>query len=310
MKKIIKGILTAGIVLIFLGVIFKYKDSVFVYVDQYLSPYKYVTLGDVNEYYRDYDFEFVQNTERFVPLDEQDIINIYYTVINAGKSTFTFYCTEDYPGCLADVQAIANDRTKLSDINNYVHPYNGFSHIETEYDSLGRVTINIVRSYTPEEIDQINQKVDELYAQLWKSNDSNYNNMLRVHDWVVDHAQYDTSRSENGDSAYDSDIAYGPLFQGKAVCGGYTDLMQLFLEKAGMKSFRVSTEHHIWNAVYYNKWLHIDLTWDDPVSNGVTPERTHEFFLLTTKQLLESDRDNGKADHQFHQPYYPELKEA
>ena len=50
----------------------------------------------------------------------------------------------------------------LSDINNYVHPYNGFSHIESEYDSLGRVTINIVRNYTEEDINL------KLFIRLFK----------------------------------------------------------------------------------------------------------------------------------------------
>lgn len=305
-----KTVIKSFILLVILFLVVFYKNDITDYVVKNYFDKKSIEVPDSNSYKRDYDFMFVQNTRDFSPRSYQDIINIYYTVINSGQTDFTFYCPSDYADCLEHVKIIADDQTLLSDINNYVHPYNGFSHIETEYDSLGRVTINIVRSYTPEEIDLINKKVDELFPLLWKSNDSNYNNMLRVHDWIVDHAQYDTARSDEGESPYDSDIAYGPLFQGKAVCGGYTDLMQLFLEKAGMKSFRVSTEHHIWNAVYYNKWLHIDLTWDDPVSNGLTPERTHEYFLLTTKQILQSDIDSGKSEHQFYQDYYPELKEA
>ena len=68
------------------------------------------------------------------------LLNIYYTVINSGKN-FTFYCPKKYDNCLNDVKKLANNQVLLSDINNYVHPYNSFSHIETEYDTLGRVTI-------------------------------------------------------------------------------------------------------------------------------------------------------------------------
>ena len=310
MKKSIKIVFIIGIILIVGGIIYKVKDPIYVYVDQYLSPYKYVSLGDVNDYYRDIDFEFVQNTDLFVPLNEQDLINIYYTVINAGKNSFTFYCTNEYEQCMDDVQDLANDRNKLSSINNYVHPYNGFSHIETEYDSLGKVTINIVRNYTPEEISEINQKVDELSTQLILPNDSLYNNIKRVHDYIISHAEYDTIREQSGSTAYDSDIAYGPLFQGMAVCSGYTDLMQLFLEKMEVPNFRVSSEQHVWNAVYYNgRWLHIDLTWDDPVVDGqIRPEEHYLYFLIDTNQLKQVGASESLEEHFFIPEYFPELK--
>lgn len=307
MTKIAKGLLSFGVLFILAGIFFRYKDDVFVYVDQYLSPYKYVTLGEKNEYYRDKDFQFVQNTDSFIPMSEQDIINIYYTVINAGKDNFTFYCTEDYPDCLDAIQKLANDQTKLSDINNYVHPFNSFSHIETEYDTLGKVTINIVRNYKSDQISAINQKVEELSTQLLDYSDSSYNNIKRVHDYIINHTKYDSSRSENGDSTYHSDIAYGPLFEGKAVCGGYTDLMQLFLEKLKIENYRVSSEKHVWNALKYNgKWVNLDLTWDDPLVSDGRDYLEYDYFLITTKHL----QDIEKTQHYFDINHYPELKEA
>jgi len=304
MKKIVKGILIVGILFLVCGIILGVKDKVYVYVDQYLSPYKYVTLGDVNEYYRDQDFQFVQNTQTFIPQNRQDLINIYYTIINAGKNTFTFYCTDDYPSCIQDVQDIANDQTMLSDINNYVHPYNGFSHIETEYDSLGMITINIVHNYTPEEIEKINERVDLLAKDLIREGDTPYNNILRVHDYIVNHTRYDTARSNDGDTTYDSDTAYGPLFQGMGICGGYTDLMQLFLERMDIPSFRVSSEKHVWNAVFYNnRWVNLDLTWDDPVNSDGSHTLEHNFFLIDTNKLLQIEQN----EHIFDREHYPEL---
>ena len=304
MKKIVKGILIVGILFLVCGIILGVKDKVYVYVDQYLSPYKYVTLGDVNEYYRDQDFQFVQNTQTFIPQNRQDLINIYYTIINAGKNTFTFYCSDDYPSCIQDVQDIANDQAMLSDINNYVHPYNGFSHIETEYDSLGMITINIVHNYTPEEIEKINERVDLLAKDLIREGDTPYNNILRVHDYIVNHTRYDTARSNDGDTTYDSDTAYGPLFQGMGICGGYTDLMQLFLERMNIPSFRVSSEKHVWNAVFYNnRWLNLDLTWDDPVNSDGSHTLEHNFFLIDTNKLLQIEQN----EHIFDREHYPEL---
>ena len=304
MKELIKGIFTIGIIIIIIGIVFYMKDDAYVFVDKYLSPNKYISLGEVNEYYRDEDFIFVQNTDHFTPLSKQDIINIYYTAINAGKNSFTFYCTNDFPDCISIVEEIANNQSTLSDINNYVHPFNGFSHIETEYDTYGKVTINVVHNYKQEEIDQINEKVNELSTQLINENDTPYNNIKRIHDYIINNAAYDTARAENGDKTYESDNAYGPLFQGKAVCGGYTDLMQLFLERLDIKNFRVSSEKHIWNAVYINdQWLNLDLTWDDPVFEDGTQQLDHRFFLIDTNTLLKEE----PTEHAFNTNNYPEL---
>ena len=290
MNKLAKGLITFGILFILAGLFFRYKDVVYVYVDQYLSPYKYVTLGDTNPYYRNEDFLYVQNTDNFIPKNEQDILNIYYTVINAGKDSFTFYCTEDYPECIDTIKDLANDQNKLSDINNYVHPFNSFSHIETEYDTLGKITVNISRNYTPEQIKEINQKVEALSSELLNENDNLKNNIKRVHDYIINNTKYDSSRA-NGESQYHSDIAYGPLFEGKAVCGGYTDLMQLFLEKLGVKSFRVSSEKHVWNALLYNgKWVNLDLTWDDPVVSDGSDYLEYDYFLIGTNHLLDIEK--------------------
>lgn len=73
-----------------------------------------------------------------------------------------------------------------------------------------------------------------------------------------------------------------------ATCNGYTDLMAIFLTKIGFNNFKVattpdeisySTTGHIWNAVYLNdEWLHIDLTWDDPVSSDGKDYLFHTYF--------------------------------
>ena len=61
MKKSIKRISTLGFCLIILGVILSFKDKIYTGIDQYLHPYNYIVLDEVNDYYRDYDFQFVQN---------------------------------------------------------------------------------------------------------------------------------------------------------------------------------------------------------------------------------------------------------
>ena len=283
------------------------KDTITSLVSDYFTGGNKEIVINKNEYYRDYDFTFVQNTNDFRPKNKQDLLNVYYTIINSGESSFTFYCTREYPDCISEVQSIANNQSILSDINNYVHPLNGFSNIETEYDSLGRVTVTIEKSYSKEEIDMINEKVDLLSETLIKDNDSIYNNILRVHDYIINNTIYDSDRSDYNIIKYKSDIAYGPLFEGYAICGGYTDLMELFLERMGIVSFKVSSDQHIWNAVYYNdNWLNLDLTWDDPVADDGKNYLEHNFFLISTTKLQSIE----KTEHYFDFDVYKELKEA
>lgn len=305
LKKILA---TLGLIFIFIGLFLMKKDDIFtIFNDYVLKENKVVTIGEKNEYYRDYDFTFVKNTNNFSPSNYQDILDIYYTVINAGKSNFTFYCPKEYTSCIDDIKTLANDQNTLSDINNYVHPYNGFSHIESEYDSLGRVTINIVKNYTKEDINLINKKIDELMPQLTSNYNSLETNIKNVHDYIINNARYDSARSDNNVLTYKSDTAYGPLFQGYAICGGYTDLMQLFLERLNVKNFRVSSDNHIWNVLYINNtWKHLDLTWDDPVASDGKDYLEYNYFLINTNQLLTLEQ----TQHNFNLEHYTELKNA
>ncbi len=305
LKKILA---TLGLIFIFIGLFLMKKDDIFtIFNDYVLKENKVVTIGEKNEYYRDYDFAFVKNTSNFSPSNYQDILDIYYTVINAGKSNFTFYCPKEYTSCIDDIKTLSNDQNTLSDINNYVHPYNGFSHIESEYDSLGRVTINVVRNYTEEDINLINKKIDELMPQLTSNYNSLETNIKNVHDYIINNARYDSARSDSNVLSYKSDTAYGPLFQGYAICGGYTDLMQLFLERLNVKNFRVSSDNHIWNALYINNtWKHLDLTWDDPVASDGKDYLEYNYFLIDTNQLLTLEQ----TQHNFNLEHYTELKNA
>ena len=302
-----KKLITLGLFLILVGLVFTRKDDIITIFNTYFSSNHNVELGEKNEYYRDYDFLYVQNTDDFSPNSMQDILNIYYTVINAGKDEFSFYCPKDYEGCLDDIKTLAKDQDQLSDINNFVHPYNGFAHIETEYDTLGKVTIKIKKSYTEEEINQINTKIDELEKELIKEDKSTTDNIRTIHDYIINHTKYDSDRSDNKIIKYKSDIAYGPLFEGYGICGGYTDLMELFLERLNVKSFKVSSDKHVWNAIYIdNKWKHLDLTWDDPVASDGKDYLEHKYFLIDTSTLLKQET----TQHGFNQEIYREVKEA
>lgn len=303
-----KALFVLGISLILVGLLLAYQEDLQkIYYDILKEINKEEIVLEKNEYYRPYDFRFVQNTDDFEPNSRQEILNIYYTAINSGVNDFTFYCPDSYSDCISEVEKIANDQNLLSDINNFVHPFNGFNHLETQYDSLGKVSIHVVKSYTEKQIKEIQEKVDSVKNDLIIKGDSDTNNIRRVHDYIINNSVYDTGRGDFNLETYESDIAYGPLLQGYGICGGYTDAMELFLEEMGIKSYKVSSDEHVWNAVHINQdWLHLDLTWDDPVVNTGENVLSHDFFLIDTPTLLNLEQ----TEHIFNETIYSELKGA
>lgn len=308
MKKFLVNLLC--LVVIFFGVAFLYsyleKNKV---IDTLLEYYKreHTTLVN-NNYSGSTENKLVQITNNFEPKNRQDILNIYYTVFSSGMNDFTFYCAREYTNCIDDIQEITNDNVLLSNINNFVKPFNSYKSVRTEYTTGGKVTIEITKVYTDDMIKAITNKIDELYPQLVSPNKSVRDNIMSVHDYIINHTQYDTNYVLNSADAinpYQSNNAYGPLFQGYAICSGYTDLMSLFLDRMGVPNHKVSNEKHVWNLVYLDgQWLHLDLTWDDPVTPDGRARLDHYFFLVTTDELEELDRKLDTTDHVFDESVY------
>ncbi len=294
-----KKFISLGILMLLLGITISQKEELIkIYNKVFLkNDIEKVTIGEVNEYYRDYDFLFVQNTRDFSPKSRQDILNIYYTAINAGKDEFTFYCPSDYSECLSEVNSIANDQTILSHINNYVHPFNGFKNVETEYDSLGRVKIHIQKSYSDSDIAEVKKKVLTIENEVVNISLGLEDNIKNIHDYIINNSKYDSDRSDRNIVNYKSDIAYGTLIQGYGLCGGYTDAMELFLEDMNVKNYKISSENHVWNAIYINgEWRHLDLTWDDPVTSDGSDVLEDDFFLITTEELKKIETGQHSFD--------------
>lgn len=271
-----------------------------------------------NNYTKDIDYLYVQRTDDYIPYSYQDLLNIYYSVINNGWDQFTFYCPEEYTKCLNDVSQISSDELILTHLNNYVHPFNSFTNVKTSINENGEINLTIEYLYTYAEITAINTKADEILATILTNEMNDYEKIKTIHDYIVNNVKYDIERNEENDSKYNSYTAYGPLFEGYATCNGYTDLMAIFLTKIGFNNFKVattpdeisySTTGHIWNAVYLNdEWLHIDLTWDDPVSSDGKDYLFHTYFLVSTEAMKEADQgETVIEEHNFNPLFYLEF---
>lgn len=300
-----KYMLLIVLILLF-GVVFFYRENIVIfYVEHFIEVDKEIKLTGQNSYARDNEFAYVSLTDDFTPENKQDLLNIYYTIINSGKDNFSFYCPEEYTNCIADIKDLANDQSMLSHINNFVHPYNGFRHIETEYDSLGKITIYIEKTYSTDKINEINKKVATIYKSEIKDTDTTEEKIKKIHDYIINNSKYDVERSDSKIVKYDSDTAYGNLIQGYGLCGGYTDSMAIFLDLLGIKNYKVSSENHVWNALELDgKWYHLDLTWDDPITTNQTDILEYNFFLIDTDELKKIEN----TQHNFPTKIYQELK--
>jgi len=290
-------------VLSILAVGYAYKDEIVNYVISIVSEFSSTTLKN-NEYAHKNSYEFVKITDDFKPKSKQDIINIYYTIINSGMKEFTFHCDIEYENCLEDIDYVSNNQNLLSNINNFVPVYNSFTTIETEFDSLGKITVKISHNYTEEQITLLKEKVESISKELIKDNNMKDDQKIKlIHDYIINNTKYDTDRSDNKIIKYDSDTAYGALIEHYAICGGYADSMKLFLDYLNIPNYKISSENHIWNLVYVNNdWYHLDLTWDDPVTSNGKDILEYDYFLITSEELKNMNTDQ----HFYESSIYPE----
>lgn len=104
-----------------------------------------------------------------------------------------------------------------------------------------------------------------------------------VHDYILQHAQYDSSDVISAQSAYSA------LVSGKTVCAGYSKAFQYLMTRLNIPTYYCtgySSGEHAWNLVrlddgYYN----VDLTWDakEPVSYAYFNRTDQEFSETHTR---------------------------
>lgn len=272
---------------------------------------KEIELKDANAYKIGGNYEFVKYSDKFIVNNRTEVFNVIYSIIDNGWTNFSFYCHDDYNTCLADVEDIINNPYRLSYINNFVHPFNSYDKIQMSYSNLGKVQIKVIRLYSDSEIFILNKKVDEIIASQIKDNMTIKEKIKAIHDYIINGTKYDTARADavtNNlafDSANGSNKAYGPLVSGMGICGGYSDAMSLFLNKFKVPNYRVSNDFHIWNLVNIDgKWLHLDLTWNDPVVSDGSDVLLDTYFLIENEKLI----NLADTKHLFDEKIFPETQ--
>ncbi len=285
---------------------------------QIISNTPVLNIEPGNEYTKDYDFLYVQNSDDFIPYSYNDLLNIIFSAVNRRWEQFTFYCPKEYDNCLKDITKITNDEYTLTHINNFIHPFNCFDTLMASITENGEITLNIKYLYNENDIKAVNEYVDIIMNDLYDEEKSTYDNLKNIHDYIINNTKYDIERNDTGTSPYKSQIAYGPAIQGYATCNGYADLMAIILSRLGIANFKVASTKdeisyesngHVWNALKYdNKWVHLDLTWDDPVGSDGRNYLYHKYFLVTTEEMATADHGNVNVEeHNFNKAIYKEF---
>ena len=283
-----KSFLLLSLLLMILLIVY-YKDDITSVIENKLfSPSKLVK----NEYTRNYNFKYVSNTENFYPQNKQDILNIYYTIINSGMTEFTFYCKKDYYNCSDDIKDVIQNQNIVSNINNYVHPYNSSAGNNLDiYKNYGKVVIKNNKLYDERMKYILDFHIDKIIENNIKNDMSDREKIKIIHDYIINHTKYDKDRADKKVSKYKSDTAFGALEEGYAICSGYADSMMLFLERFGIKNYKIASNNHVWNYVFIdNNWYHLDLTWDDPVNDDGKDILDYTYFLVTDRELEKLDK--------------------
>lgn len=303
-----KGVISTILIVGLLSVCFIYRNQILNTVMKFIYDSEVKTLT-ANKYSNNFNFEFVQKTDDFHIKDKNHMLNAIYTVLDSGTDEFPIFCDNSYEKCLDDFNDISKDEVLLSTINNLISPYNSYEKIYFESTAFGKITIKTDKMYSDNDINLVEEKVNSFIANNINDRMSDRQKIKAFHDYVINNSVYDKSRADeiesgNSKTKSSSDKATGPLIDGISLCSGYSDAMKIFLDKLGIPNYKISNEDHIWNLVNIdNSWLHLDLTWDDPVTNTGENILLNNFFLINTNSLVKQD----STGHNFNRDYYKEL---
>lgn len=143
---------------------------------------------------------------------------------------------------------------------------------------------------------KILEQIDS-FEQTILEEDSNYEKVRKIHDWVISKAYY-VSGAKN-----EFNIR-GILLDGKAVCDSYTRTSQLLFNYFEIPNLYVTGNKkgdsigHAWNQVDVGTkdkpcWVNYDATWDDVNDNIKNEEDYPEYEGIAYKYFCRSDAQFG-----------------
>lgn len=142
-------------------------------------------------------------------------------------------------------------------------------------------------SQTAAALKNVENKTADVIAQA-KKLPNDYERVKLFHDWIINRTVYTASGYV---SIAETD---GPILYGKALCEGYSRAFEYLCQSVGIECVCISGTArsslggggHMWNMVKLDdKWYHVDVTWDDPVTTSGEQILEYDYFLLSDSQI-------------------------
>ena len=234
--------------------------------------------------------------------------------IGAATTIFQLYLTE---GAQGELRLNTNVAGKSPDAENYMDTALNLStrlmpfslDASMQYYANTNPTTFFVKFRGREYNDlnsQVQNKAKEIVADA-QMYTTDYEKLRYINNYIIDNCEYVSAAVKNPEQYHTAFTIYGCLGEGKAVCEGYANTVQLLCEMMQIPCIKVTGTayggNHIWNAVYLNdKWWMLDVTFNDPVGLQDSSDRWSYF-------LLDLDTFQQKGTHTYDKTHYEHSKE-
>ena len=127
--------------------------------------------------------------------------------------------------------------------------------------------------------------VNNIISAATSSSNTVFDNIKGLHDWLTMNNEYNTKFPDSPSSAWTCLSALtGSIGENGPVCEGYSRAFKVLCDKLGIPCVLVdgkasykagdTPEDHMWNYVQiFGLWYAVDVTWDDPVIDGVSNQK-------------------------------------
>ena len=136
------------------------------------------------------------------------------------------------------------------------------------------------------------KRVDQVIKTVIKRGMTAREKVKAVHNWLIRNVRYDYDNYLRGTVPKVSHTSKGALVRGMAVCDGYSKAFMRIMKKLKIPCKMIAGVSegggHAWNLVKIEgKWLHVDVTFDDPIVNekNTNTRPRYTYFLKTDAQM-------------------------
>lgn len=205
---------------------------------------------------------------------------------------FSLPVTFDYEKSFHDVMLLAIEETYNSDEGDYIKYDINSIYCEGDYDGVNYYYNIAVGYYTSAKQEKyVDEKIAEILASLDLDNLDDYGKISAIYEYIINNVEYDYSEGNENKAKFS---AYGALYNGKAVCQGFSQLFYRLAKEAGISCRIISGMDtdggHAWNIAAIDGVYYLcDSTWDifyDEVSDC-------DYFLKGYEDFDEADREKA-----------------